>query len=59
MALNFFNSIKEQTKTQLDEYINSYDQTIRYGTTETKPYYDNLKGSLLAASPPDSSVSYS
>lgn len=29
MALNFFTSLKEQTQSQLDDYINSYEQKAK------------------------------
>lgn len=38
MALNFFNNLKQETLTQLDDYINSYDR--QYNTTERKVQLD-------------------
>ena len=35
MALHFFQGLKEQTQTELDDYINQYEQRLQI-KTETK-----------------------
>lgn len=32
MALNFFTNLKEQTQSQLDDYISSYEKSTRHHT---------------------------